>query len=163
MSNLTRNDKLKALKYDNSNISDEHLDLLYYDLLKKQKKPKEKKIIRLQAPPNDPRYTVTLKFVNIILTNMGKSAITDLTHFKDIDRDDIIKKENYDSFSIMTNEIFECFNRVVCRYYDRNKIKNYMLTLLRKLCEEMGFSFTYITKVTTTNNFKSSRILYRIE
>ena len=40
------------------------------------------------------KYKVALKLVNKILVNLGKDEITDLTDFKDIDREDIIKDVN---------------------------------------------------------------------
>ena len=56
------------------------------------------------------KYKVALKFINKILVNLEKEEIDELTDFKDIDREDIIKDVNKETLKEMEGEIFKHFS-----------------------------------------------------
>ena len=168
---LTKSDKLKVLNIkEGIDLTDKQVDILYDSLNNNNdpaKKPKTtgkiKKITKLKAQNNDPRYIVLLKFINIILTNLGKTNINDLLQFKDVDREDIIKQINKDSLVSMYNELFEYFSKLTCKYYRRDKIDNYILTFLRSTCSEIGFNFINKKKsisISDNNGVKMARSHY---
>ena len=56
---------------------------------------------------NSDKYKITLKFVNKLLENIGYKKINDLTEFKNINRDDIIKNKNKKSLDAMEKEFLK--------------------------------------------------------
>lgn len=168
MSIISKTDKIKALGLkDNIELTDEQIDILYNNLNKKPAKlPKKKETIitKLKASNNDPRYVLLLKIVNSILTNIGKSNITNLLQFRDIDRADIVKKENNDLVMSMEKELFQYFNKFSCGYYRKDKTDNFVLTFLRGACEDIGFKFEYnkkyIRETISNTNVKISKTHY---
>lgn len=87
------------------------------------------------------KYKVALKFVNVILSNLGKDSIDDLTKFKDVDREDIIKDVNKTSLDDMESELFSHFNKKKCGYY--RKTDAIVLNCLRGVMKEIGYELTY--------------------
>ena len=64
------------------------------------------------------KYKVLLKLLNNILINIDKQEINDITDFKDIDREDIIKDVNLETLCEMEKELFnEHYNKKKCGYY----------------------------------------------
>ena len=110
------------------------------------------------------KYIIALKFVNNILKNLDKSEINDLTDFKDIDREDIIKTENKELVETMQSELFKKgnFDKGKCGFYRRSQVKTYILTLLRYICLDLGFKFTYTEKRIQKNTIAKSYYHYNI-
>ena len=115
---------------------------------------------------NSDKYKVALKFVNKILVNLEKDEIDDLTDFKDIDREDIIKDVNKKALDDMEKEILKHFEKKECSWYRRNETSHYILTFLRKVCSILGFSFSYYKKDITENingkNYRKTHVYYSI-
>lgn len=113
---------------------------------------------------NKKKLKIALKFVNKILTNLGKDEITELTDFKGIDRLDIIKPENKQVALDMEDEIFKVFSKSKCGYYTRNKVKNFILTLLRGMASELGYIFESsqadVSVVINGENFRKTHMFY---
>ena len=127
-----------------------------------QQKDENKEEVVQVNNDNDAKYNVALKFVNMILTNLGKETIDDLTKFKDIDRNDIIKEENKKGFEQMESKLFEYFNKANCGWYRRKKVSNYILTFLRYMCEDLEYSLTYYELKKQQNKIVESIMLYSI-
>jgi len=165
MTDISRSDKLKLLQLDDDiKLSDEYVDILYNKLKTKLKKEEIKPTLpKLKTNNDDPKYIVLLKFVNQILTNINKPNITALEQFENIDREEIIKPINMETFSNMENEIFEHFDKVKCGWYSRNKLKNYILTFFRYACGILGYSFTYISKNTMSKSVFKTKFFYSIK
>lgn len=112
------------------------------------------------------KYKVALKFINKILTNLGKAEVADLLEFKDIDREDIIKDINKKAFTDMEKELFKYFDKVKSNWYKRKNVLHYILTFLRYLCSDIGLSFDYRKKdINTTidnKNFRRTHVYYSI-
>lgn len=95
---------------------------------------------------NSSKYKTLLKFLNKILINLNKKTINDLYDFKGIDRNDLIKDINIETFNKMEKEIFSAFDKQTCGWYRRKKTNNYILTFLRYACNDLNLKFTYNRK-----------------
>lgn len=84
-----------------------------------------------------PKYKMLLKYCNMILKNIGKSPIMDLREFKDIEREDIIKKQNIHALHQIENDIFKVFNRSKSGYYRNLNSEAFALNVLRGLCKQI--------------------------
>ena len=113
---------------------------------------------------NTDKYKVALKFVNNILVNLEKDVIDDLTKFKDIDREDIIKDVNKKSLMDMEKELFAHFDKKKCGYY--RKTDAIVLNCLRGIIKEAGFKLSFEQKdrheVIGDKSYKRSHSLYYI-
>ena len=104
------------------------------------------------------RYNAVLKFTNDILISIGEPIIDDITKFS-IKREQLINI-NVDNF---IGSLFEHFKKDTLKYYMRNRIKSYILTVFKVVFKKIGFSFVAIRKncsVTKDNNDKSYVIYY---
>lgn len=108
------------------------------------------------------KYKIALKFINVILVNIGKEEVDDLVKFCGIDREDIIKEVNKKSFEEMEDELFKHFDKVKCGWYRRKVTKNYILTFLRCMCDILGLSFSYTEHKKQINKTVTSIMLYSI-
>jgi len=104
----------------------------------------EEKVITQKISKDDDKYKLALKFVNVILKNIGKDEVDDLTKFKDVDREDIIKDVNKNSFNDIADELFKNFNKKKCSYY--RKTDTQILNCLRGMMKELGHELTYVQK-----------------
>ena len=114
---------------------------------------------------DDDKYKLALKFVNVILTNIGKEEVDDLTKFKDIDREDIIKDVNKTSLDEMSNELFSHFDKKKCGYY--RKTEAIVLNCLRGIMKELGYEMIKLKKEKCEEingrSYKRSHYLYSIK
>ncbi|ARF11542.1 hypothetical protein Klosneuvirus_1_399 [Klosneuvirus KNV1] len=101
----------------------------------------EEKVITQKISKDDDKYKLALKFVNVILKNIGKEEIDDLIKFKDIDREDIIKDVNKTSLDEMAKELFNHFDKKKCGYY--RKTEAIVLNCMRGMMKEVGYEMTY--------------------
>ena len=100
-----------------------------------EKKPK-KTIVKVS--PDHEKYKMALKLINVILANIGKDQIDDLTKFVDVNREDIIKDINKQSLNDMEKEVFPLFSKDKCGYY--RKTNSFVLNCLRGMMKEIGYS-----------------------
>jgi hypothetical protein len=155
---LTNKNKLQFLGLGSRKLvvlSDQYIDDLYNLYKDKYGKMIKKK-----------KQVVLLKLMNGILNALGNPEITKLTDFKDIDRDDIIKPECVSVYNQMEDELFTCFDKHVCSWYKRKKIKNYIMTFIRYTCIDIGLKYIYKKRETTiiVNNkrYKGIHYMYSI-
>lgn len=186
MGDINKLDKLKELGLElNIKLPDIHIEKLYdffNDLLSNVNINYEPNILgennnnqvneliknddnnkKNKVDESDPKYVVLLKFINRILANIGKPTITKLTEFINIDREDIIKKENFDIFDKMDYKIFKYFNKSKSGWYRRKHVKNYILTFIRYACNEIGYDFTYIHKNKQIKSLNKTHMFYSIK
>jgi len=97
---------------------------------------KKKKIIPKVAN-DDPNYIAILHLLNIILTNIGRESITEITQFVNIDREDINK---ISLETIKDDTIFLFFIK------NRTNTKSVILNTLRNMIKNIGYDFSYIQK-----------------
>jgi hypothetical protein len=101
------------------------------------KNNKKQPVVR--ALPSSDKYILALKFVNQILTNIGKDQITELTQFVDINREDIINPKNLKTLDDMTEDLFVHFSKTKCGMYRRTDTM--VLNCLRGMMKQMGHTF----------------------
>ena len=110
------------------------------------------------------KYKVALKLVNKILINLGKDEIDDLTNFKDIDREDIIKDVNKQALDGLAKEIFKHYDKKKCGYY--RKTDALVLNVLRGMMKDAGFEMTKKQKGVMTKindkSFERTHMFYSI-
>lgn len=115
---------------------------------------------------NSDKYKIVLKLANNILANLEKNKIADLTDFKSIERDDIIKDINKKSLSNMEKEIHKYFDKDEISWYRRNYVDHYILTFLRAVCPNIGLKFKFEKKDITTEingkRFRRTHVYYSI-
>ena len=85
------------------------------------------------------KYKVALKFVNKILVNLEKDEVDELTEFKNIDREDIIKEINKKSLKEMEDDIFKQFDKTKCNFY--RQTDTVVLSVLRGIMKQLGYDF----------------------
>lgn len=114
---------------------------------------------------NSDEYKVALKFTNKILENLGKPGIDDLTKFKDIDRDEIIKDVNKKTLQEMEGEIFKHYDKNKCNYY--RKTNALVLNCLRAMVKQLGLSITNVKKDITIIHdglkYRKTHMMYTIK
>jgi len=108
------------------------------------------------------KNNVLLKYVNAILTNIGKEPIENLTDFKEIERLDVIKEENFESLVLLKDEIFAHFDCRQCGWYKRKSTKNYVLSFLRYALTDINLKLIYKEQRKQTDGHVVSKILYSI-
>lgn len=120
----------------------------------------EDKVITQKVGKDDDKYKLALKFVNVILKNIGRDEVNDLTEFKNVDREDIIKDVNKVSLDAMANELFDKFNKKKCGYY--RKTDAIVLNCLRGMMKEIGYELTFHQKDRWEKNEKVNGKSYKI-
>ena len=125
----------------------------------------EEKLTKIKIDKDSDKYKVTLKLLNKILTNLGKEEIDDITKFKDIDREDIIKDINVKSLCEMEGELFVHYSKGKCGYY--RKTNAMVLNCIRSMMKDAGFEFTKKKKEKNEKingkSYKRSHFLYSIK
>ena len=127
--------------------------------------PIEKKKSTKQVIVSDSKqkYAACLKFINEILKNIGSPEIKDLTDFKNIRREDIISEPNKKVLEEMSEELFVYFNRYLFGWYRRSTTKNYILTFIRKMCNDLGLELVSVTKHHKKNKRDGFTLYYSIK
>ncbi|AYV81398.1 MAG: hypothetical protein Harvfovirus31_14 [Harvfovirus sp.] len=92
------------------------------------------------------KFDVLLKLIQKIMMNINGKAITTFTEFINIDREDIVKKTNYDSLVEMSGELFKHFSKASAGWVRRATTKNYILCFLRFACKDLGLNFKSVKK-----------------
>lgn len=105
-----------------------------------------------------------LKFLNRILTNLNRSNIEKLTDFINIDRDSISNQSKI--YEEMQDELFSVFDRVACGWYQKNKIKNFILTFFKKSMVIVGLNIKIekkeIKEIINGKRFRRNIVYYSI-
>ena len=127
-------------------------------LEKEQQKELKKKVV---IDKTTPKYKLALQLVNKILINIAQSQIDDLTDFRDIDREDIIKDVNNEALKSMQTELFKVFDKQKCGFYRKGDCM--VLNWLRGICKDLGLAFVNrkVTKVVHSKIY--SHYLYSIK
>jgi hypothetical protein len=123
----------------------------------------KKKTTDEQIDKTSEKYKVALKFVNKILVNIGKTEITDLIEFKNINKNDIVKEDNMKYVTEMSDEIFKYYDKVRCGYYYKNRSKRYILRIIEAMCEDIGHQMVYTRTSKQVKTVQKTLYLYCIE
>ena len=108
------------------------------------------------------KYKVLLKFVNKILVNVGKIPITDLREFKGIKREDLIKDITSEIYNNMETELFDCFDKKKCSWYNRKNVNYYVITFLRSATRNIGLHLKLHEKCTHKGKLIVKYTIYSI-
>jgi hypothetical protein len=113
----------------------------------------------------DPKYVISLEFLNHILTNNNKPQINDILDFKNITRQEILKEENLNKLNEMETELYEHFDKDKCGYY--RKTDNYTINFLRQMIKELGYKAVVEKKDKTVKidgeSYRKKFMIYHIE
>lgn len=104
---------------------------------------------------DDEKYIVTLKFLNELLTVLNKEKIDDITMFKNILRDDLLKPECNNVLENNISDLTKIFGKIRLQYRHRNTIKCYIISVIKTISKMCGYSFksrnrSAIRKIDTT-------------
>lgn len=161
--NKPRNIKLKELGLDEKcpkkDISDKVLDTLYKKFIN-EKKENDKNIknkiknndqkgqiyikktkMKIKVDKESEQYKITLEFLNTILTTMEKEQINDITEFKDINRNNLIKDECKKIVDDYLERIIKQFGKTKIAYRNRNTVDHYIISLIKYMAINCGYSF----------------------
>jgi len=151
-----------------SQLDEKTMKAIYMNYSRKIKKEKNDAITISEkiVDKSSLKYKVLLKYVNAILLNVtGKSQITDLTNFKDIDREDIIKEINKKVLIDMEQDLFKHYDKIRCGFY--RKTKGMPLNCLRCMCKELGLLLTFTKKdvceKVNDKHYRRTKYFYRIK
>jgi hypothetical protein len=156
-----RSDKLIALGLDSklpiSKIDDSALNLLYEIHVVSKKKEDNKKEIHpkqkkngiyvkkpknsIKIDKNDNKYKVTLEFLNALFKVINRKTINDITEFKDVKRDDLLKENCKKVLDEYLEKIIKQFGKTKIAYRNKNLIDIYILTVIKSLASECGYNF----------------------
>lgn len=161
---ISRDDALKWIEQ----LDEKTIKAIYKNYSRKIKKEKKDAITipEIDIDKNSSKYKVLLKYVNAILNNIeGKSQISDLTNFKDIDREDIIKEVNKKVLIDMEKDLFKYYNKTNSGFY--RKSPNMPLNCLRCMCKELGLLLTFYKKdvyeKVNDKHYRRTKYFYRIK
>ena len=156
--NVSREHKLQIIGLNyNDTISDDNLNTIYNKFLeqlsinsnqlqhKKEKTPKKmivKNAIKDKIDKNSDKYKIVMEFLNALLKTLNKQAINDITEFKYIKRDEIIKKECENVLPGYLDRIIDIFGKYAIRYSMRTKIQHYHLSVIKYLVSHCGYNFS---------------------
>lgn len=163
---ISRKDKLTFIGFphdqDDNVLTDEALNSIYNKMSKQNKKtdkPDNKKLkelsskgqFRVRNPKCEKididcnKYKVFLKFLNDLLKKMNRNVIADITQFKNIRRDDLLKEACDKALNENINDIIKHFGRSKIRYHEKDKHKCYVLAVIKYLVSLCGYQFVINT------------------
>lgn len=158
---ISRKDKLTFIgfpdDFDDNTLTDETIDNIYNKIVTNEskniiKKKKEKDNttsgqIHIRKPKHErvdvdsDKYKVTLNFLNGLLKTMNKDAITDITQFKNIKRDDLITDTCDQVLNEHIKAIIKQFGKNNIRHNMRAQYNYYVLTVIKYLTSLCGYQF----------------------
>jgi len=169
---ISKEDKLKAIglpiDFNKEKITDDILDEIYNEVVEEnQKKQKCLKNVtgikksKYEKVDNDSTtYKLTLNLLNDLLKQFGKNPITEITQFRDIDRNNLLDSKCDEILNAHINEIINHFGKTRIRYNTRSESNCYVLSLIKYLTSLCGYTFS-----STRSNYlvKDSHGKYDVE
>ncbi|AYV84788.1 MAG: hypothetical protein Hyperionvirus39_8 [Hyperionvirus sp.] len=111
------------------------------------------------------KYIALTKLLKSIYQNSFNKTITCPEEFIDVDREQIIKKENHDYLLSIEKELFRkgAFSKTAVVWSRRKIADNYIMAFLRYACPLAGYSFNYSKKPVyeRINNMPYTRTSYQ--
>ena len=156
---LSTKEKAKKIGMDKMSKDDIyklHIDIeydkLYNNTSVRIKEPKIKKKIS----KNNKKYHVVLRYINKLLTAIGKETVDDICLFKNIDRRELIKIDGNKIVDDSLEDILSVFKKRDIDYTQRDRIKRYHVSILKRIVKKIN----YKVKSNKKGNFKG---IYWIE
>lgn len=99
------------------------------------------------------RYNVSLSFINDILKSVNIPPINNMSELK-------IKRELIKTIDCLPfmEKLFSCYKKEKLKYYTRNRIKNYILTVLKILLSKINYKLTTL-RITEEDLFGKNLIV----
>ena len=144
-SDISRRKKLEKLNLDINTPEEQLSDIILDQLYKEKISPSEKtvaikKAVNKVLDKNDPKYILTLLFLNKILEKLGKDNIDQLTDFKAIKKDDLLKEECVNVLNEYLDKIAKTFGRQSIQYNKRTQISSYIITVIKSMVSICGYN-----------------------
>ena len=160
---------LDLLKVNPDDASIDQLSALQ-KFINKIKFQKKKKLSAEQAPvalperlPQDhPKYLMTLKLVNAILTSNNLPTVPLLTDAKQLFRDFFIAENANQIVDDLLPEILTVFTKHEIALERKFDTLSYLLTLLKAMIKNIGYNLVKKTKRTQKNNVAQTHRYYGI-
>lgn len=109
------------------------------------------------------KYKMLLSVLNKILVNIGKAEIIVPSQFININRSDLVKEENMKIIEDMEEDIKKIFNNSSAIFGLKNMRQNFVLTLLKSMCEELELSLkSYACRKKDENGKWVAYVVYNI-
>ena len=153
LQNPSRIEKLKLIGLDEScskrQLSDKLLNNLYEKFLalkKEQEKPKPSVHIskaknEQKTGKEDPKYKLFLEFLNSIMVKIGKDQINDITQFKEIKREDLLKPECLQVLNQYLERLTKQFDKHNFAYQFKDETESYIIILIKRITHQLGYNF----------------------
>jgi hypothetical protein len=107
---------------------------------------------------------IVLDILNDLLQVMGKDKITNLEDFKNIRREELVKKECEKLIQNNESYIFTHFEKSKLGYYTRNSVKSYILTILKNMIKEIdNYKFVSMNHKNKKKSDKTNYTTYSIK
>jgi hypothetical protein len=108
------------------------------------------------------KYKILLKFLNKILVKLDKTEIQDIKQFKNIKRTDLVNEEILKVYEESKEEIHKYFGKYNLKYGQQKVIKNYILTVIRNMSNELFLTFDSKVARGKVGNKVVSYVVYEI-
>lgn len=184
----TKEAKLKALNmffrgdYKEDDFPDKVLNLLYKNEVKSrldamninlQMTPREhdvifgkalhpEVIVRDQTSPTDKNYKTFLNFINDMLYAINEIPVSLLSDVRNIQREGILSTSADKVLCNHLPHLVEAFGKETLEFKYRNQRKHYILGVIRKICNILGFEFSSKRMNTHQNGKRVYITLYTI-
>ena len=106
---------------------------------------------------------LALELVNDILETINKPSINTLEDFKDIDRELLITDQVLQMITKYEPKFFGPFSKIKLKYYHKNIHKNYQLSFLRGMAQELDYKLGSKTYKKQENTVVKTTQLYSFE
>lgn len=108
------------------------------------------------------KYDILLVFLNALLTNMGKQHINDIADFKMIRRDELLTELNESCIDQYKDQLHTFYSKHNTKYLHKKSVKNYILTFLKALVDEIGLDFCSMSVTERDGKTTKTHVLYSI-
>jgi len=175
---MSKEEKLKIIGLSenfNNEITDDTLDIIYNKFIEKNKNDtkklhgtvytKESKFEKVDFDNN--MYKTTLSFLNGLLKALNKNEITDITQFKNIEREHLLNPVCNQVLDNHIDDIIKCFGKSKIRYDMRHNHKCYVLSVIKYMVTYCGYKFasnrlSTLVKDNTNNYIIKGTVRYHI-
>jgi len=141
---LTREAKLEKVGLPkNTNITEISNDLLekiYCRFINAKVKKEPIKIKKGKTEVTEQKLELLLRFLNSLLSAMEKDNIKEITDFKNIGREELLKDDCQKVFNEYIVEIYSLFGKSKLGRKSKKNEKGYIITVLKKMVSNVGYS-----------------------
>jgi hypothetical protein len=126
---------------------------MYNDFLKKKEQIANNKENKYISKPktdkvsnDDERYVLTLQILNAVLAKLNKPKINNITEFKNMDKEDLLKSECKNIICSHYQIILDLFKKYGVTEFFQLKGNIYVINFVRFLAINCGYNFVSMQK-----------------